>query len=217
MDNPYISTEALADITSDMSSASYRMEILAEDIDESPGALWTRGIIEKGRVLKAPDSLARVVVGVDPSATSTGDEAGIITVGAWAGESYVLSDDSLQGSPIEWARAAVTAYYKFDADAIVAESNQGGEMVSQTIHTIDKAVKVVLVHASRGKATRAEPISAVYEQGKGHHVGNFPELEDEMCIWVPGDESPNRMDALVWAISALLQRGEMRKAMSHQG
>lgn len=217
MDNPYISTAALTDITADMSRIAYRMEILAEDVDEAPGALWTRVIIEQGRVVKAPDTLSRIVVGVDPSITSQGDEAGIITAGLSAGELYVLADDSIQGSPVEWARAAVTAYYRLKADAIIAESNQGGEMVAQTIKTVDKSVRVLLVHASRGKATRAEPVSAIYEQGKGHHVGSFPALEDEMCIWVPGDASPNRMDALVWAASSLLQRGDIRQAKSWQG
>ena len=102
MDNPYISKEALEDITQDMSSLAYRMEILAEDVDEAPGALWTRENIEKSRVHKSPD-LARIIVGVDPSATSGGDEAGIITVGRDKTDYYTLADDSVQGSPQTWA------------------------------------------------------------------------------------------------------------------
>ena len=205
-DNPHLSGEALDEITGDMTALAYRMEILAEDVDEAPGALWTRAIIEKGRALKAPD-MDRVVVGVDPSATSTGDEAGIITEGAHGEDLYTLADDSLQGPPLAWARAAVTAYYRHKADCIVAESNNGGEMVALTIATVDAKVPVRLVHASRGKQTRAEPVSAVYEQGRGHHVGSFPALEDEMCLWIPGDPSPNRMDAKVWASTELMQFG----------
>lgn len=213
-DNPYISKDALSDITQDMTPVAYRQEIEAQDIDESPGALWTRETIESGRVIDMPD-MARIIVGVDPSATSTGDEAGIITAGL-STDYYVLSDDSLQGSPEAWARAAVTAYHKHEADCIIAESNNGGEMVKLTIHTVDPKVPVRLVHASRGKRTRAEPISVMYSQGRVHHVGSFPALEDECCLWVPGDASPNRMDALVWALTEL-SRNVRREASSHQG
>lgn len=203
-ENPHISQEALADLTGDMTALAYRMEILAEDIDEAPGALWTRTIIENGRLLRHPD-LERVVVAIDPSATSTGDEAGIVTVGSAGRDLYVLEDNSMQGSPINWARAAVAAYHRHKADRIVAEGNNGGEMVTQTIKTVDPSVPVRLVHASRGKQTRAEPISAIYEQGRGHHIGSFPALEDELCLWMPGMASPNRLDALVWAASDLIQ------------
>jgi hypothetical protein len=205
-DNPHISRDALADITGDMTSLAYRQEILAEDIDEAPGALWGRALIDGCRATKHPD-LARVVVGVDPSATSTGDEAGIITAGIAGREIYVLADDSMQGSPLQWATAAVTAYHRHQADVIVAEANNGGEMVLQTIMQADPNVNVQLVHASRGKATRAEPVAAIYEQGRAHHVGVFGQLEDEMCLWMPGDASPNRMDALVWAVTELASVG----------
>jgi phage terminase large subunit-like protein len=161
--------------------------------------------------------LARIVVAVDPSTTATGDEAGIITAGVALKHLYVLEDNSLQGSPLAWASAAVAAYHRHKADAIVAEANQGGEMVRLTIRTVDPTVRVKLVHASRGKATRAEPIAAAYEQGQGHHVGNFPALEDELALWLPGDASPNRLDALVWAGSELLERGELKKATAYQG
>jgi len=201
-DNPHLSQEALTDITSDMTALAYRMEILAEDVNEAPGALWKRADIEKARLIKAPD-LARVVVGVDPSATSTGDEAGIVTVGALNDHIYTLADDSLQGSPNEWARIAVTAYHLHKADCIVAEANNGGEMVDLVIKQVDPRVNVRLVHASRGKQTRAEPISAMSEQGRDHHVGVFPLLEDELCLWIPGDPSPNRLDAKVWAATEL--------------
>ncbi len=203
-DNPHISKTALTDITGDMTALAYRMEIMAEDVNEAQGALWTRAIIEAGRVTKHPD-FARIVVAVDPSTTSGGDEAGIITAGATRTDFYPIEDNSLQGSPLTWATAAVTAYNKYGADLLVAEMNNGGEMVALTIHQVDSTVRVKLVHASRGKATRAEPVSALYQQGRGHHVGSFPALEDELCLWIPGDASPNRLDALVWAATELIQ------------
>jgi len=209
-DNPYISKQALADITSDMTALAYRMEILAEDVDEAPGALWTRAIIEAGRLIQAPE-LSRVVVGVDPSATSTGDEAGIIVAGRHGHQLYILADNTLQGSPLAWATAAVTAYHMHKADCLVAEANQGGEMVAQVIRQVDPRVPVKLVHASRGKQTRAEPVAALYEKGHGHHVGSFAALEDELALWLPGDPSPNRMDALVWAASDLMLSPDYKK------
>jgi phage terminase large subunit-like protein len=119
------------------------------------------------------------------------------------------SDLSLQGSPETAARAVATLYHKIGADAVIAEANQGGEMVTLTLRTVDSHLPVKLVHATRGKAVRAEPISAVYEQGRGHHVGTFQRLEDELCQWEPGAASPNRLDALVWAGTELVleQRG----------
>lgn len=201
-DNPHISKAALGEITSDMTALSYRMEIKAEDVDQAPGALWTRELIEQNRVIKSPD-YERLVVSIDPSASSTGDEAGVITAGRAVNQGYVVSDDSVQGSPKTWATAAVTAYHKYEADCIVAEKNNGGEMISEVIATVDKNIRVKLVHASRGKQTRAEPVAAIYEHGRGHHVGSFPKLEDEMCLWTPGEDSPNRMDAMVWAFTEL--------------
>lgn len=202
-DNPYISHRALDDLTHDMTSVAYRMEIMAEDLDEAPGALWKREQIDASRVLKAPE-LDYIVVGVDPSASSNGDEAGIITAGRKGEDYYTLADDSLQGSPDAWARAVVTAYHRHKANLIVAEKNNGGEMVEAVIKQVDNTVPVKLVHASRGKATRAEPVAAIAEQGRDHHVGAFPALEDELCLWMPGDASPNRLDAKVWAITELL-------------
>ena len=201
-DNPYISKIALDDLAKDMTSVAYRMEIMAEDLDEAPGALWKRTDIDKARVIQAPE-LERVIVGVDPSATSGGDEAGIITCGRTGDDYYTLADDSVQGSPQTWAKAAVTAYHKYKANLIVAEDNNGGEMVEAVIKQVDPSVPVTRVHASRGKATRAEPVAAISEQGRDHHVGSFPALEDELCLWMPGDASPNRLDAKVWAITAL--------------
>jgi len=216
MDNPHISQSALDEITSDMSSLAYRMEILAEDIDEAPGALWTRANIEKNRVISAPD-LSKIVVAVDPttSADGGGDAAGIVVAGSLNSQAYVLQDRTINGSPLQWAQEALKAYYEQNANLIVAEKNQGGEMVAMTIKQAEitladgravtgKNVPVKLVHASRGKFVRAEPVSAKYEQNKVHHVGSFPQLEDELCLWLPGDKSPNRLDALVWAITELI-------------
>lgn len=206
MDNPYISREALDEITGDMTALAYRMEILAEDIDEAPGALWTRKTIEDNRVLSAPE-MGRLVVAVDPSISSGGDSAGIIAAGLAGKHGYILEDGTVQGSPLTWARRAVQIYHDREADLIVAEKNQGGEMVELTIHQADPTVPVKLVHASRGKIVRAEPVAAKYEKGQVHHVGSFPALEDELCLYLPGDPSPNRLDALVHAMTELMGEG----------
>ncbi len=206
-DNPYISKDALKDISKDMTSLAIRQEIMAEDIDVAPGALWTRETIEDARVYVKPKSFDKVVVGIDPSATSEGDDAGIIVAARFRDQYYILADNTIQGSPETWARATVSSYSVHEANNIVAESNQGGEMVESVIKQVDENVPVSLVHASRGKATRAEPVAAIYEQGRVH-IGNFGMLEDEMCLWVPGDKSPNRMDALVWAMTDLIE-GEL--------
>ena len=193
-----------------------RQELEAEDLADVEGALWKRATIEGKRETKAPD-LIRIVVGVDPSASETGsgDECGIVAAGiGWCNcqgrrelHAFVLGDSSVRGGPVAWANEAVTAYHRHRADRLIAEANNGGGMVAVTIGTIPHAPPVVLVHASRGKHTRAEPISMLYEQGKVHHVGSFPYLEDEMCSWVPGHASPNRMDALVWALTELALGG----------
>jgi len=221
-DNPYISKAALDDLASDMTSVSYRMEIMAEDLDAAPGALWKREIIDRDRVINHPD-LERVVVAVDPSATSGGDEAGIITAGRHGDEYYTLADDSVQGSPVTWATAAVTAYHRLKADCIIGEGNNGGEMIEAVIKQVDPSVNYRMVHASRGKATRAEPIAAIHEKGHDHHVGTFAKLEDELCLWQPGDKSPNRLDAKVWALTELSSRntdntwvGEVGKVENYQ-
>lgn len=190
-----------------------RQELLAEILDDTPGALWKREQLEALRVTKHPD-LSRIVVGIDPAVTSAegSDETGIIGAGLGTDDGgYVLEDASLRGTPHQWATAAVTLYHRLKADRIVAEANQGGEMVEHTIHTVDPNVPVTLVHASRGKLTRAEPVAALYEQSRVHHVGTFPALEDQQCTWTQGDASPDRLDALVWALTDLmLDRREPR-------
>lgn len=203
-DNPHLAPAALQEIAHDMTAVGYRMEILAEDVDEAPGALWTREIIDRFRAATVPHDLQYIVVGVDPSATSHGDEAGIVVAGKYDADNYVLADRTTQGSPLVWARAAVQAYHEFSANIIVAESNQGGEMVETVIHQVDPDVPVKLIHASRGKQARAEPVSAQAEKGRLHHAGVFPMLEDELCLWIPGDPSPNRLDAMVYAVLELI-------------
>lgn len=190
-----------------------RQELNAEILEDTPGALWTRAMLEQALVRTHPE-LARVAVAVDPSVSDKAgaDEAGIIAGGiAFEGieqkpHGYVLRDASSRYSPDEWARVAVKLYHELDADVLVAEANNGGDMVRSTIHTVDRSVNVKLVHASRGKRIRAEPIAALYEQRKVSHVGTLSKLEDEMCTWAgqAGEPSPNRVDALVWCLTELM-------------
>jgi phage terminase large subunit-like protein len=182
-----------------------RQEIEAEVIEDAEGALWRRALIEDSRVC-SPPGLFRVVVAIDPAVTSVAgsDETGMVVAGIdERRHGYVLEDLSGKFSPDDWARRAIVAYHKHRADRIVAEANNGGDLVESVIRTIDPSVPYSKVYASRGKYARAEPIAALYEQGKVHHVGVFGALEDQMCQWIPGDPSPDRMDALVWALSEL--------------
>lgn len=181
-------------------------EIYAKIIDDNPNALWKREWIECARSISPPE-LVTIVVAIDPAAShdvETSNEHGIVVVGKSADKQYyVLEDMSMVGTPDQWARQAIAGYHKYRANMIVAEKNQGGDMVRSTLEQVNRNIKIELVWASRGKVTRAEPISALYEQGRVHHVGSFADLEDQMCEWVPGDPSPDRMDALVWGISSL--------------
>ena len=186
-----------------------RQELEGELLDDVLGALWTYGLIERDRVSEGPNELdwQRIVVGVDPAATNTEEssETGIIVAGIDIyGAGYVLEDCSLRGTPLEWARAAVDAYDRWGADRVVAEVNNGGLMVEQTLRTVRENLPVTQVRASRGKMTRAEPVAALYEQGKVHHVGGFPQLEDQMTSYDGTGDSPDRMDALVWALTDLM-------------
>lgn len=185
-----------------------KQELLAEMLDDCPGALWRRAQLEENRVTRHP-KLKRVVVGIDPAATSKvkSNNTGIIVAGIGIdGLFYVLEDATVNAKPHEWAAAAITAYHARQADRIVAEINQGGEMVQATIHVVDPTVAFKAVHATRNKQTRAEPIAALYEQNLVKHVGTFPHLEDEYCTWDPLEnmESPDRLDAAVWALTELL-------------
>ncbi|ODA66845.1 Terminase-like family protein [Methyloligella halotolerans] len=191
-----------------------RQELMAELLEDRPDALWPRALIEKARVNETPD-LRRIVVAVDPPVTSGGkaDACGIVVAGVSAdGLGFVLKDRTVQGlSPAGWAKAALAAYHNGDADCIVAEVNQGGELVEAVLRQVDRSVPVRSVRASRGKFVRAEPVAALYEQGRVFHVGSLAELEDEMSDFGPdglsGGRSPDRVDALVWALTALMLQG----------
>ncbi|KKL82723.1 hypothetical protein LCGC14_1981960, partial [marine sediment metagenome] len=206
-DNPHISKEALDEIAKDMTTLAYQQEILAIDVDVVVGALWTMETLNRYRVNEYP-TLIRVVVGVDPPGGAT--ECGIVACGRGRdGHYYVINDGSLRASPDVWADTALNVYEKEQADKMVAEINFGGDMVESTIkktaETLNKTVNYKSVRASRGKAVRAEPIAAAYEQGRVHHVGQFPFLEEELTSWVPGDkDSPNRLDACVWSLTELM-------------
>ena len=186
-----------------------RQELLAELLEDAEGALWSRDLLEATR--KAKDELppmARIVVAIDPalSVGKDSDETGLIVAGRGTdGEGYVLEDASGKYQPVEWARRAIALYRQWGADRIVAEANQGGQMVETTVRTVDANVSLKLVHASRGKITRAEPISALFEQRRAHLVGVYPELEDQLCTFTPGSSgSPDRFDAMVWAFTELM-------------
>ncbi|MFI4949143.1 MAG: DNA-packaging protein [Alphaproteobacteria bacterium] len=189
-----------------------RQELDAEILDDMPGALWQRGVIEATRTSVLPE-LVRVVVAIDPavSASEDSDETGIIAAGRDAnGRGYVLADASGRYAPSEWAHAAIAAYGAHQADRIVAEINNGGDMVEATLRVIDPNVPFSAVRAARGKVARAEPVAALYEQGRIHHIGAFPQLEDQMCSFTADFDraaagySPDRVDALVWALTELL-------------
>ncbi|WP_332681464.1 DNA-packaging protein [Bosea sp. (in: a-proteobacteria)] len=188
-----------------------RQELEGEIVEESADALWTRALIEQGREQAAPP-LARIVVAVDPPASSSkrADSCGLVAAGIDRdGIGHVLADATLAGArPHEWAQAAVALYRRFEADALVVEVNQGGEMAESVIREVDDSVPVTAVRASRGKFLRAEPVAALYAQGRVRHAGAFPALEDELCDFGPtglsSGRSPDRLDALVWALTHLM-------------
>jgi phage terminase large subunit-like protein len=191
-------------------SALGRQELDGELVEDHDGALWKREWIEKSRVRDAP-GLERVVVAVDPPASSTGDECGIVAAGRAGEHGFVLADRSAGSlTPAGWAARVMQAYADFEADAIIAEANQGGEMVRSVLHAADIALPLKLAHATRGKVARAEPVAALYEAGRVRHAGQFPELEDQLCGLMAGGgyegpgRSPDRADALVWALTELM-------------
>ncbi len=196
-----------------------RQELDGELIEDAEGALWNFTQIDALRVRLHP-ALQRVVVAIDPAVSNTegSDETGIVVAGrglcACRGgkpepHGFVLDDLSGKLSPDAWARAAIAAYEHQQADRIIAEVNNGGDLVEANLRTVDRRVPYRAVHASRGKRTRAEPVAALYEQGKVHHVGSFPRLEDQLCTWEPlsGQRSPDHLDAMVWALTDLLLDG----------
>jgi phage terminase large subunit-like protein len=193
-----------------------RQELDGELLDDVDGALWNREMLDEGRVHILPD-MRRIVVAIDPAGGSSrkSDETGIVAAGVGRdGRGYVLADASGRYSPDGWARAATGLYRSLLADRIVAEMNYGGEMVESTIRSVDFRVPVKMVHASRGKQVRAEPISALYEQRRVSHVGNLPGLEDQLCGWNPAETgpSPDRLDALVWALTDLMGEKQAQPA-----
>jgi phage terminase large subunit-like protein len=186
-----------------------RQELDGEILGDLPGALWTLATLDLYRLREAP-KMGRIVVAVDPAVTAgeEADEHGVIVAGlAEDNRGIVLEDATLRGSPLDWARRAVSLYRSWGADCIVVEVNQGGDMVAQTIRTVDQNARIREVRASRGKHVRAEPVAALYEQGRIAHVGAFAELENQMTQFTvdgyQGDRSPDRADALVWALSEL--------------
>ncbi len=186
-----------------------RQELDGEILDDAPGALWRRAQIDAARHAGSAPALRRIVVGVDPaaSATAQSDETGIVVAGlGHDGRIYVLDDRSGTYSPEQWAARVVAAYREHRADRVVAEVNQGGDMVSSVLRAVDASLPLSTVHARRGKALRAEPVAALYEQGRVSHCGALARLEDQMCAWDPtgDDRSPDRIDALVYAVSDLL-------------
>jgi phage terminase large subunit-like protein len=182
-----------------------RQELDGDLIEDNESALWRRDWIERARLRDAP-ALKPIVVAIDPPVGIRGDECGIVVAGLGAdGDAYVIADRSVGGlTPVKWAERAVAVFAEFDADVIVAEANQGGEMVSAVLSQALANVPVKLVHATRDKQTRAMPFAALYERGRVHHVGLFAELEDQMCQYDGSGPSPDRMDAVVWALAELL-------------
>lgn len=186
-----------------------RQELYGEIVDDVDGALWTRDAIEQARIAENElPPLIRIVVGVDPAATSgeSSDLTGIVVAGMTAdGHYYILEDVSLKGSPDAWAREAVRVYHKYSADRIVGEGNNGGDMIEAVIRQVDPMVSYRKVTATRGKILRAEPIAALSEQYRLHLVGAFPELEDQMASFThESKESPDRLDAMVWSVTELM-------------
>ena len=185
-----------------------RQELYAEIIDGIEGALWSMPIIDQTRIKQEPEDLRRIVVSIDPAVTSNenSDETGIIVAGVDSQNNYYILDDvSGVMSPDEWAKTAVRCYYEWEASRVVAEVNNGGDLVERIIRSVDAYIPYTAVRASRGKMVRAEPVAALYEQRRVHHVNSFPELEDQMCSYTGerNQSSPDRLDAMVWAITEL--------------
>lgn len=207
-----------------------RQELFAEILDDVAGALWSHSLLEKHRVDRAP-SLYRIIVSIDPasSANDKSNDTGIIVAGiSEDGHGYVLEDATLKGSPAEWGEIAVLLYDQYKADKIIAEVNNGGDMVEHVVTSAakdlyerkertSKYVAYQSIRATKGKYTRAEPIAALYEQGRIHHVGMFPQLEDELASWVPGQDSPDRLDSLVWNFTESMLGGAYEQFESPYG
>lgn len=234
-DSTYANIENLAESWANDIIRMYRgtrtglQELEGRVLDDNPYALWTRKNLDETRVYTTPD-LDEIVVAVDPMVadltakdirnegkidydTDT-SETGIAVIGrvgmkgSLDSEGYTLDDLSMRGTPLEWCRQVQVAYHRYGADRVVAEANQGGALVKAALHSVDPNMKVELVHASKGKRTRAEPVSNLFAQGRAHNVGSFAELEDQLCEWQPGMPSPDRLDALVWGYTDLMVDAE---------
>ena len=185
-----------------------RQELEGEILGDLPGALWRMDNIDPYRVREAPQ-MERIVVAVDHAVTNgeESNEHGVVAAGVSDRRGFLLRDESLSGTPGQWARRAIALYHELDADAIVVEVNQGGDLVRNTLLSVQPNLNIIEVRASRGKHVRAEPVASLYEQGRISHVGSFPELESQMCQMTTagyeGDGSPDRLDAAVWAFTEL--------------
>jgi phage terminase large subunit-like protein len=196
-----------------------RQELYGELLEDIEGALWTQQNLDECRVVEAPKDMQRVVIAIDPAVTmnENSDETGIVVAGKNSkGEAFIIADYSIKASPLDWAKRAVEAYRTHNADAIVVEVNNGGDMIPAVIKQVDASVFVKQVRATRGKQLRAEPIAAFYEQGRVHHVGVLDKLEMQMTTWTPEDpKSPDRLDALVWACTDLLDNSNLTGYLSN--
>ena len=211
-DNPFLPPDFIANLESAYTSRFARQEIEGEFLLDVPGALWKRAELDAHRVQSAR-VFSRVVVGVDPKASAEADsETGIVVVGLGQdGRGYVIADYSIDGTPEQWAQRVAYAYETHSADRVIVEVTQGGDMVSSVLRATGVRLPIQTVRAARGKYTRAEPIAALYEQGKVVHVGVHSALEDQLCTWTPGDSSPDRLDALCWAAWALMLDGQSQR------
>jgi phage terminase large subunit-like protein len=184
-----------------------QQELYATLLEDNPDALWRYETMIENRRRPVPDDLRRIVVAVDPEAASREDsaETGIIVAGrGFDRHLYILADYTIRGTPAQWGKEVARAYHTWKADMIVGEVNNGGDMVEHVIRTTDAGLPFKAVRATRGKLLRAEPIAAIYERGLAHHCNTFPELETQMTQWMPGERSPDRLDALVWAGTELM-------------
>ena len=220
-DNYFLPPSYLEELRRTLTDRMFRQECLAEILDDNPYALWQMAQIDRDRVSKAPE-LRRIVVAIDPAVTSNeeSDETGIVVMGlGYDNKGYVLEDCSMSAAtPDQWAKRAIEAYYKWGADRIVAEVNQGGDMVETVIRNADRSMPPVRkVRATKGKELRAEPIAAFYERGEVCHVGRHDLLERQMTEWNPTSKgrSPDRIDALVWAATELMTKPQATASVSY--
>jgi predicted phage terminase large subunit-like protein len=203
--------ESFLDVLDSFSGRTKDRFVTGEFTDDNENALWQRTMIDPYRVRHVPEEMERIVVAVDPAVTNkaNSDSTGIVVVGRKAGQYYVLEDASMKGSPEVWAARVATVFNDWKADRVVVETNNGGDLVIQLLKTTERNLPVTKIHARRGKILRAEPIAGIYEQGRVHHVGEFSELEDQMCSFTgsDSDDSPDNLDALVYAVTELAEGG----------